>query len=71
MSSTNVAYNASLTLASSFVRTLEEQIKIPLFNQNPIEIGLVGREALVIALLGKDERYRKLFAAVFPKKELV
>ena len=71
MSSMIVAYNASLSWASSFVRTLEEQIKTPLFNQNPVEIGLVGREALVIELLGKDERYRKLFAVAFPKEELV
>ncbi len=44
MSLINVAYNNNYTWASRHVRTLEEQIRIPLFNQDPIELGLSGNE---------------------------
>ena len=38
----------------------------PLFNEHPLEIGLLGREARVIAMLGADVKYRALFEASFP-----
>ncbi len=41
----NAAYNASLGWRDSKVRTLEQQMHGPLFNKDPRELGLAGREA--------------------------
>ena len=41
----NVAYNASLGWRDTGVRTLEQQMRGPLFNEHPPELGLAGREA--------------------------
>ena len=41
----NVAYNASLGWRDANVRTLEQQMRGPLFNEHPRELGLAGREA--------------------------
>ncbi len=40
----NVAYNASLGWRDPNVRTLEQQMRGPLFNDHPRELGLAGRE---------------------------
>ena len=41
----NVAYNASLGWSDAGVRTLEQQMRGPMFNEHPPELGLAGREA--------------------------
>ena len=41
----NVAYHASLGWNDAGIRTLEQQMRGPLFNQHPPELGLAGREA--------------------------
>lgn len=65
MSLTNVAYNAAYTWGDSSIVTLEAQMRQPLFNEHPIELGLKGREAQVIEWLSADERYRQDFARAF------
>jgi len=62
----NVAYNASLGWRDSKVRTLEQQMHGPLFNRDPHELGLAGREALVEAALQKDGEMVRAFGAAFP-----
>ena len=47
----NAAYNASLGWKDPGVRTLEQQMRGPLFNEHPPELGLAGREAEVEAAL--------------------
>jgi cytochrome c peroxidase len=66
MSLANVAYNAAYTWGDSTVHTLERQMLQPLFNEHPVEIGLKGREAQVVALLSADTQYKEMFAAAFP-----
>lgn len=66
MSLVNVAYSPVLTWANPNLRTLERQALVPMFNENPIELGLAGREAEVLARLRADARYQQLFAAAFP-----
>ena len=66
MSLVNVAYAPVLTWANPLVRTLEAQALVPLFGENPIELGMTGKEELLIQRLRSDARYRKLFAAAFP-----
>ena len=67
MSLINVAYNTSYTWASRDVRTLEQQIAIPLFNEQPVELGLTGREESLIAELESNSTYASLFQRAFPK----
>jgi cytochrome c peroxidase len=62
----NVAYNRAFTWLSRKPRSLEEQMTQPLFNEHPIEMGLSSHESLVIGRLGRDTRYRELFAHAFP-----
>lgn len=63
---TNTAYNATFTWANPTLLTLERQIPIPMFGEHPVELGITGNEAAVLARLRQDERYLALFAAAFP-----
>ena len=63
---TNVAYNATLTWANPILTELEQQILVPLFNEDPTELGATGREDELLARLAADEQYAGLFAAAFP-----
>ena len=66
MSLVNVAYSPVLTWANPLVRTLEKQAQVPLFGDDPVELGMTGKEDLLVERLKGDERYRKLFGAAFP-----
>jgi len=62
----NAAYNASLGWRDAKVRTLEKQMQGPLFNKDPHELGLSGREALVESTLRGDGDMVRAFGAAFP-----
>jgi cytochrome c peroxidase len=62
----NAAYNASLGWHDTGITTLERQMRGPLFNDHPPELGLAGREREVEAALLADDRTRVAFAAAFP-----
>lgn len=62
----NVAYNPSLGWRDAGVRSIEQQMRGPLFNEHPPELGLAGREADVERDLAADDRLRAAFAAAFP-----
>lgn len=66
MSLANVGYNASNGWADSATRTLEAQISVPMFNEHPIEMGLRGNEAVVVARLEADAAEAARFREVFP-----
>jgi cytochrome c peroxidase len=64
----NVAYAASLTWASASLVHLEDQIAIPLRNDNPIELGVTDSEVDgVLARFADDPTYTTLFARAFPE----
>jgi len=65
MSLVNVAYNKRYTWASNDLKTLEQQIRVPLFNQQPIELGLTGRESLLISNLKSNASYATQFEWAF------
>jgi cytochrome c peroxidase len=67
MALVNVAYSTSYGWAKPQVRSLEAQMLEPMLNEQPIEMGLKGRESEVAALLSEDARYRAGFAAAFPE----
>src|SRR3984957_5106081 len=66
MSLTNVAYNAAFTWGSAKVRSLESQMRQPLFNEHPVEMGLKTGGASALDALSLDPTYRAQFAAAFP-----
>jgi len=62
----NIAYSPVLTWANPTVRRLENQALVPMFGEDPVELGLSGLEARMLGRLGAEPRYRPLFAAAFP-----
>jgi cytochrome c peroxidase len=65
----NVAYNASYGWHDPNVRTLEQQMRGPLFNDHPRELGLAGREHELERELTADAALARSFAAAFPGDE--
>ena len=66
MGLTNVAYSPVLTWANPTERRLETQALVPMFGEQPVELGLSGREALLFERLRADPRYVSRFRAAFP-----
>ena len=66
MSLANVAYNAAFNWSDSRVHSLESQMRQPLFNQHPVEMGLEGGGRGAVNALSAETAYRDLFAAAFP-----
>jgi cytochrome c peroxidase len=64
----NAAYNASLGWSDARVRTFEQQMRGPMFNEHPAELGLAGREAALEAGLSGDAALAGAFAAAFPQE---
>jgi len=63
----NTAYFSSLTWGNNVLLELEDQIKVPLLSDNPIELGVLdGNRAEVLRRLDDDSTYRALFRAAFP-----
>ncbi len=64
----NVAWFATLTWGNSSLTTLEQQITIPLFGDNPIEHGInETNHALILQIINNNERYRALAAKAYPE----
>jgi cytochrome c peroxidase len=66
MSLANVAYVPRLTSANPALASLEEQALIPVLGENPVELGLKGREPEFLAALRRDPLYQKLWPPAFP-----
>jgi cytochrome c peroxidase len=63
----NVAYLASLTWASRSLTRLEDQLRVPILGDNPIELGVsdANRDE-VLARFADDPAYARRFAAAYP-----
>lgn len=66
MSLANVAYSPALTWANPLMSTLEKQALVPMFGEDPVELGLSGEETAMLARVRAEPRYRALFVAAFP-----
>ena len=66
MSLGNIAYSPALTWANPNMKRLEQQALVPMFGEDPVELGLSGREQLLIARVQGDPRYRQQFTQAFP-----
>jgi cytochrome c peroxidase len=64
---TNAAYNATLTWANPALTELEQQMLVPLFGENPVEMGITdaNRDEVLDRIRSAPE-YASLFAAAFP-----
>jgi len=65
MSLVNVAFASRLTWANHLLDRLEDQALTPLFGEVPVEMGMAGKDADLVAILRTDARYRELFPAAF------
>jgi cytochrome c peroxidase len=59
-----VAYNSNLTWSHSGLNQIEQQILIPMFSENPVELGITGHESEVLQRF-KNQSYSKLFKHAF------
>ncbi|MEZ4322315.1 MAG: di-heme enzyme [Myxococcota bacterium] len=66
----NAVYNATLTWAHPHLVELEDQLLVPIRNDNPPELGVNdGNEPDVLARFEADPRYEGRFAAAFPESD--
>ena len=68
MALANSAYAVALTWSNPSVVTLEQQALVPLMNVAPVEMGVKGREPVVLARIASAREYERLFAAAFPNE---
>lgn len=66
MSLVNVAYASRLTWANPLLARLEDQAIIPLLGDDPVEMGLGGREERAAKLLRTEAHYSALARRAFP-----
>lgn len=69
MTLANAAYQASLTWANDSLVRLERQALIPMFGEDPVELGLANMEGELLDRMNADARYPEMFAAAFPDEE--
>jgi cytochrome c peroxidase len=65
MSLANIAYSPVLTWGNHTQTALTEQMLIPMFATNPVELGMPGEDVL-LDRLRPDATYQSLFAAAYP-----
>lgn len=66
MSLVNVAYAAGLTWASTTLELLEDQALVPIFGEDPVELGFAGQEAELLRRQAEDAERAAMFEAAFP-----
>lgn len=65
----NVGYSPVLTWANPHMTSLERQSLVPLFSEEPVEMGLAGKEKMLFATLQNDPLYKELFHKAFPERD--
>lgn len=69
MSLANIAYASTLTWANPNLTRLEDQALIPMFGEEPVELGMSGQEDLLLERLAASTVYPDLFRAAFPGED--
>ncbi|MCK6520849.1 di-heme enzyme [Myxococcota bacterium] len=62
----NVVYASALTWASSETRRLEDQALVPIFGEDPVELGFGGQEDELLRRQTDDAARAAMFEAAFP-----
>lgn len=65
----NVAYNKTLTWAHPELQQIEQQLLIPMFGEQPVELGISGHQTQVLQQLQRGP-YPALFDAAFGDEEV-
>jgi cytochrome c peroxidase len=68
MSLANVAYAATLTWAHPYMTSLERQAQVPMFGDDPVELGLTS-QAMIEERLQTSAPYPELFGRAFPDED--
>lgn len=63
----NVGYLSPLTWGDTRLTTLELQALVPVFGDDPVEMGMLGQDAELARRLSADGCYRAMFLAAFPE----
>jgi cytochrome c peroxidase len=66
MALVNLAYTTTFTWAHPGINRIEQQVLLPLFGDQPVEMGAAGHEQEILGRLRGDPTYDKLFASAFP-----
>jgi cytochrome c peroxidase len=66
MSLANVAYYSTYTWADPTLLTLEEQARVPMFGEHPIELGMSMDTEGILDRFRSEDDYRQRFADAFP-----
>jgi cytochrome c peroxidase len=61
MSLVNVAYAQVFTWIDQDLHSLEEQVRVPMFGDHPVELGMDASADKFLAIVRADARYQKLF----------
>jgi cytochrome c peroxidase len=66
----NAAYFSSLTWGNNALLELEDQLRIPILSDDPVELGVLdGVRDEVLRRFDDDPTYREMFAAAFPDND--
>ncbi|MFZ6755197.1 MbnH family di-heme enzyme [Undibacterium sp. Dicai25W] len=64
----NVVYHATLTWANPVMTELERQMEVPMFGENPVEMGINDSNKVeVLNRIRQDTQYAILFKKAFPQ----
>jgi cytochrome c peroxidase len=63
MSLINIAYAPVFTWIDQGLHSLEEQARVPMFGEHPVELGMNPSGEKFVAIARADARYRELFGA--------
>ncbi|WP_169796829.1 methanobactin export MATE transporter MbnM [Chondromyces crocatus] len=69
MSLVNTGFLSALTWANPLLDSLEKQALVPMFGEDPVELGLAGKEVELMERLGAEPLYQELFPAAFPGED--
>lgn len=69
MALANVGYFPTLTWVNPNMRTLELQARSPMLGTHPVEMGMSGREGMLLQDLRTDPLYSELFPKAFPASD--
>jgi cytochrome c peroxidase len=64
-STVNLAYTPVLTWANPLIKTLRFQALLPMFGTDPVELGMVDKEDLMLLRIASDEKYQSMFKLAF------
>ncbi len=65
----NVGYLTPLTWGDNRLATLEQQALVPIFGDDPVEMGMLGQDNELARRLSANSCYRAMFRAAFPETD--